>query len=417
MTNVIRNCVKEGTFLDAYLRWNAPLETPLAYDFWCGMWLLSSAIGRQIHIPRPGAPVYLNLYIVLCADAGITRKSTAVARAMETYNAVGLANCRKTVTGSITPEAFTTSLALQSRDRGTGEASLVSSELVRLLGREAYSGNMPGLLTDLYDCPTERTVERSGSVVHTITNVHITFLGASTAAWLARAINPDVVEGGFTSRCLFIVDEKRKRRVAWPTGASNAVPADVQQLLLRAQDNGRRFSSKGIGLSDGAMARFVQWYERRDDSSSDPFVSSFESREDHHVLRCAALLAANDDYWIVEARHVDYAIALIDAAKQGGAALFGAGSANLRLVAGLDKLREALMSAGVMGMAQTDVLFKTRSYLKAVELQHALNIMHELQMVQRFDIATSGRPKIIWRATSKIADRTCNEDLRERFTA
>jgi hypothetical protein len=415
MTSLYLDAVKEGTFLHHYMQWNAPLETPRAYDFWCGVWLLSSAVGRRIVIPRPGAPVYLNTYVVLCADAGITRKSTAVNRAMETYNAIRLDEERKTVTGSITPEAFIQALALQSVEGRNAEASFISSELVRLLGKEAYAGNMPGLLTDLYDCPNLRTVERTGHPIFTLRNVHITFLGASTAAWLTRAINPDVIEGGFTSRCLFIVDEKRKRRVAWPEGTDGAVPDDVKQSLLSVQRAAERWSSRGITLYPAAHDAFVRWYDARTDDSTDPFIASFESREDHHVLRLAALLAANDNVWVIELRHINYAMRIIEHHKQTAATIFGSAQANIRLTAGLDRLRETLLEVGTAGIMRTALLFKVRTYLKATELDYALALMHELEMVQKFELQTKGRPATIWRATNRITQRASIEALRERF--
>lgn len=414
-TNLYRDAVRDGTFLHHYMRWNAPLETPLAYDFWTGIWLLSSAIGRQIMVPRPGAPVYLNTYVVLCADAGITRKSTAVNRALEVYNAVRLDASRKTITGTITPEAFVQSLALRTVEGRNGEASFISSELVRLLGKEAYGSSMPGLLTDLYDCPSERTIERSGHPVYAIRNIHITFLGASTAAWLTRAINPDVIEGGFTSRCLFIVDEKRKRRVAWPEGTDSTVPDDVKHSLAHVHAEAARWSSRGIALRGNAIDFFVQWYERRTDDSTDPFIASFESREDHHILRLAALLAANDDCWLIEVRHLQYAMRIIEHCKDTAATLFGSAQANIRLTAGLDKLREALMQGGVTGLTQTEVLFKCRSYLKAKEIDFALHLMHELEMVQKFEVPTAGRHKTVWRATNNITVRAHIRQLLARF--
>lgn len=413
--SIYSDATKEGTFLWHYMRWNSQLETPDAYDFWCGMWLLSSAIGRAIHIPRPGAPVYLNLYVVLCADAGVTRKSTAIGRAMAVYSAVELEKKRKTVTGTITSESFLHTLALRTMDTGNAEASLVASELVRLLGKENYASNMPGLLTDLYDCPDYRSNERTGSRVYNLRNVHITFIGASTAAWLTRAINPDVIEGGFTSRCLFIVDEKRKRRVAWPTGTLNDVPEDVTQRLQHAANQAVRFAARGLVLNDLAIETFTKWYNTRDDKSDDPFIASFEAREDHHILRLAGLLAANDDCWVVEARHINYAIRIIEHHKKTAAYLFGAQKANLRLVAGLDKLRTVLMEGGTLGLTQTELVFKVRAYLQSRELTFALQLMHELEMVQRFEIATAGRTKTIWRATNRIAIRANNEVLKERF--
>jgi hypothetical protein len=415
--SMFRDAVKEGTFLHRYLQYMAPLETPLAYDFWCGLWLLSNAIGRRIVVNRPKAPVFLNLYMVLCADAGTTRKSTAIRMCEAVYRAAGFDLSALTVTGSTTPEKLVEQLALRSGDGRDAMAGIIVSELVTFLGKEQYTVAMPGLLTDLYDCPTLRDYSRLSSGPRVIRNACITFAAASTPSWLVRAINPDVVEGGFTSRCLFIIEEKRKRLVAWPEDAGSISVDELASDLLRIRAQSERWASKGISLTDSAKARFVRWYEgRRESDGGDPFIASFEAREDHHILRLAALLAANDNSWQIDHHHMGHAIKIIAHHKQSAAALFGSQRESVRLVAGLDKLRRVLLEAGELGITQSELLFKTRSQIRTRELEYALNTMHELEMVQRFEVPTSGRKKTVWRGTNKLMLRNLNQLLQEKLT-
>jgi hypothetical protein len=276
---------------------------------------------------------------------------------------------------------------------------------------------MPGLLTDLYDCPELREYSRLSTSTTTVRNVYLTFAAASTPSWLVRAINPDVIEGGFTSRCLFIIEERRKRLVAWP----EELTTDVDELAIALCDIRKQadnWSKHGINLTDKAKARFVRWYEqRRDGDSNDPFLASFEAREDHHILRLAALLSANDESWMIDVHHINHAIKIIQHNKASAAHLFGANKEAMRMTNGIDKLRTVLLEAGELGIGQSDVLFKTRRYLKTRELEYALAIMHEMEMVQRFDVATQGRRKTVWRATNKILARNLNTLMLEKLTA
>jgi hypothetical protein len=412
-----REAVKEGTFLDKYLQYMSPLETPIAYDFWCGIWLLSNAIGRRMIVNRPKAPVFLNLYIVLCAEAGTTRKSTAIRMCERVYRAAGFHTDAVTVTGNITPEKLREQLALQTIEHNAASCGILVSELVTFLGKEQYAIAMPGLLTDLYDCPELREYSRLSTSTTTVRNVYLTFAAASTPSWLVRAINPDVIEGGFTSRCLFIIEERRKRLVAWP----EELTTDVDELAIALCDIRKQadnWSKHGINLTDKAKARFVRWYEqRRDGDSNDPFLASFEAREDHHILRLAALLSANDESWMIDVHHINHAIKIIQHNKASAAHLFGANKEAMRMTNGIDKLRTVLLEAGELGIGQSDVLFKTRRYLKTRELEYALAIMHEMEMVQRFDVATQGRRKTVWRATNKILARNLNTLMLEKLTA
>ena len=415
---MFNEAVKPGTFLHEYMQYMSPLETPLAYDFWTGLWLISTSIGRNIVVNRPHAPVFLNLYVVLCADAGSTRKSTAVRRCEAVYNAARLSEYGYPITGSITPERLSEQLALQSNEHGSSAANIIISELVQFLGREQYAIAMPGLLTDLYDAPSLRTISRVGSGNHTIRNAYVTFLAASTPSWLVRAINPDVIEGGFTSRCLFIITEKRKRLVAWPDGETSPSMDACCESLLHLRKKALHWGREGISLTDNALTKFIAWYNgRANNSYTDPFRASFDAREDHHVLRLAALLSCNDLSFKIDVHHLNHAIKIIAQHRDDAAALFSASKESTRLVTGIDKLRTVLMQAGEMGIGQSELLFKTRATLRTRELEYALNIMHEMEMVQKFEVATSGRKKTVWRGTNKLMLRNLNTLLSEKLLA
>ncbi len=418
MANIFTDAIRPDTFLDRYMAYNAEIETPQAYDFMCGLWLLSTAIGRRIRIERPRAPVWMNLYIILCAESGTTRKSTAVRRAEEVYNASEYQHEYLTVTGSATAESLTKDLGRQSANAGSGQACIVVSELVTLLGRERYSMGVPGLLTDLYDCPTRREIRRASAEPVTIDRAFINLLSASTPSWLVRAINPDVIEGGFTSRCLFVVEEQRKRRIAWP----NIAVSEAAQLrtlvsdLRNVRELAERHAKRGITMHEAAIRRFVSWYEHRSSDSSDAYSVSFEAREDHHVLRLAGLLAANDGSWMINVNHLTHATRIIAHHKSRGAALFGSGREVQRLVSGIDRIRDVLASAGAVGLSQTDLLYKTRRLMAVREMDYLLALMHELSMVQRYDVKTGGRTRIVWRGTDKLMVREINQLLLDRLT-
>jgi hypothetical protein len=419
MSSLFTDAVKEDTFLHRYLQLCADTETPVAYDFTCGVYLLSCAIGRRVRVERPKAPVWLNLYAILCANAGTTRKSSAIRQCEHIFNAAGYGQDFVTVTSHATPESFARELGRQSAAKGSGEASIMVGELVTLLGRERYSMGMPGLLTDLYDCPTERKVTRAADSSFTINNCFVNLLAASTPSWLVRAINPDVVEGGFTSRCLFVVEEQRKRRIAWPEPAqsSDEQLAALVSDLSAIRQHADRLSGRGITLHEAAIRRFVSWYEHRTHDSSDPYTVSFEAREDHHVLRLAGLLSANDGSWMISHHHIGHAIRIISHHKERGSALFGTqAKEGPRLVAAIDRVRTLLLGVGAVGLAQTDMGYKTRYVVNPRELDYILHVMHELFMVQKFEVKTGGKPKIVWRATDKLMVRDLNQLLLDRVT-
>lgn len=393
--------VPDDSFVGRYLHYASSSETPYAYDFWTAMWLLSVAVGRGIIVDRPVAPVHLNMYCILVAESGITRKSSAVRRAVG-FARLLCGDNNLLIESKITPEKLEYDLALQTIEHDSACASIAIDELVKFLGKEKYVETMPTLLTDLYDSPALRT--GGGSLLRgrtTLRNVYLNFLSASTPSWLLRAVNPDVIEGGFTSRVIFVVSEEPKRSAAWPEEPS----AQLNQQL-RTDLTDVRKKSQGISriqLTDISRKKFEQWYRTRD-KKRDPFRSSFQSREDSHILRLAALLCINDGSWEIQSNHIVAAIKVITQVREDGASIFeGSGNAS-RTVIGVDALRSKLLGAGVGGIKQGELTKQLQRVLNAEQIKTALDIMHDLQMVQRFENVQvgRGRPVTLWRATQSL---------------
>ena len=142
-----KKLVHEDSFIGRYMDYMSYVETAESYDFWCAVWAIGDACGRGVYVDRPNIPVYLNWYIILAAESGSTRKSTAI-----TAIAGVVENIRRPLlTGKTSPESLDLLLHEQSRSSGGASVSFAVSELVTTLGKEGYMASMPGLLTDLYD--------------------------------------------------------------------------------------------------------------------------------------------------------------------------------------------------------------------------------------------------------------------------
>lgn len=402
------------TFIGAYLRNNEQTETPEVYDFWCAVWALGSIIGRKIYVDRPRAPVYLNWYVVLVADSGITRKSTAVRTATELVRRFKPAFADM-IEGKTTPEKLEATLGLQSFSYQSAQAIISISELVTFMGRDRHSMALPGLLTDLYDSPVQRNSPGSitgGSIA--MRNVFVTLLSASTPTWLQTSINPDVIAGGFTSRCVFICSSDPKHRIAWPKqieGGQQDIDTQLSRLLERVN------AYQTIALSDTALHDFTRWYNRRQ-LHDDAYRASFESREDAHVLRLAACLCINDATFRVESHHIKTAMEVITNAKLSGYDIFSIHKQEQnRLEVGIEILRSALVSAGVDGIAGADLSVRMGRHLRGSEIRTTLRVMHELALVQRFELRRdgAGRPKTIWRAAPALTAPDALNVINERI--
>lgn len=406
-----KKLVKPDTFIGRYLEYCSTGETPVAYDMWTAMWLLSVALGRGVVVDRPSAPVYLNLFLILVAESGVTRKSSAVRRAVKFARDIS----EHLIEAKITPEALEWQLQEQTLEKGHAYSDIAIDELVTFLGKEKYVDKMPTLLTDLYDCPEVRTgggtLARGRSYLR---NVFVNFLSASTPSWLLRAVNPDVIEGGFTSRVIFIVAEQPKRSAPWPMKSDDELRALITADLTRIRKQAKDVPY--IEVTPKARARFELWYRKRT-LHRDTFRSSFQSREDAHILRVAALLAINENVWQVQTNHIAAAINIVLECREDGARIFEGTGTQSKMVLGLDTLRDKLMLAGMNGLTQGAITAQMQKYMNAEYTKAALAVMHELGQVQQFAgiKVGPGRPTTIWRATKLLQDSKALDHIIERI--
>jgi len=409
--------VPHDSFMGRYLAYMQRQETALAFDWWSGLWALACACGRHTYVARPRAPIFLNMYTILIGESGVARKTTSVATASKLVRQL----CDDDpvmgfIDAKVTGEKLDDLLHQRTEAYGSAQMCAAVPELAVFLGTERYISNMPTLLTDLYDCPSHRhgggTIARGECVQR---DVWLSFLSASTPIWLLKTVNPNVVEGGFTSRCLFIVSNTPKHRIPWPDGSDTEhdyawLLADLRAVHERVMD------SQPIGLTDGGMSTFTKWYKTRG-RSLDPFKQSFEAREDAHVLRVSALLSINDGTWRIDHHHVSRSIKLIADVKQASSAIFENTEQRTKFAYSLDKIRAILVSRGMDPVPRSDLYRRARHTLSHEEFMSLVEVLHEIGAVQRFSHQPDrGRPAEYYRGTNLLLARGLGEQVLDKFT-
>lgn len=384
--NKIIRHIKSDSFLGKFFEMMDDCETPYAYDFWAALWTLSVAVGRGTFISRPHAPVWLNLYVILAASSGVTRKSTAVRRVENLVMRFRECSPDKSiypVTAKMTTEALLRQMSKLSHEHMTIHTPIIISELVTFMGKEAYLTSMPGMLTDLYDCPDYR--ESAGTVVGgsvQIVNAWVGLLSASTPTWLLNSVNPNIIEGGFTSRCLFIHAEKRKKKIAWGEGKTHNIEPMID-MMLDIQDMAKNvIGSTGIRITPAALKIFSRWYNGRSESD-DPYTASFEAREDGHILKLAALLGINRNTWEIGADDLNTAIKIIQEIKSDGRRLFDLQIPQQQFVFedALERIRYRLLSKGTEGYNIDELVRSMRDHAPSEVVRKIIAVIHELKMV------------------------------------
>lgn len=406
----------QGSFVDMYMQWMEDQETPTLYDYTCALWCLSIALGREVIVARPRAPVHLNMYVILVSESGIMRKSTSIRMATSIVRDF-LATTASPI--SLVESKVTMGKMLQELNHGRiyhdkSQIVLIASELAAMLGRGAQIAGVPALLTDLYDCPAERS---GGGSIHAgetnLKDVYCSFIAGSTPSWLEQAVRPEIIAGGFTSRCFFITGRMRKKLIAWPKEDSNDSherrSVQLVQKLIELWTESQRYSR--IGINNTALDTFTRWYGQRP-IHRDTYRESFESREDGHILRLAGLMAANDQCWEISDDHIRRAIAFVAWIKRCGTDLFVGSKVERYDVKTLHKMRNEILAAGSDGISRS-TLYRNL-YLSGrgrYEFGTLLTTMHELDLVRKWIVNTPGRPREMITATEYLRNEHFLEDV------
>lgn len=413
------NIAPVGSFIHTYMQHMQHVETATSYDFWCAMWALSCAAGRDIVVDRPRAPVYLNVYAILVAESGITRKSSAVRTITDIVQQFNeQEDAFAFIQSKSTAEFIERTLHTRTASHSTGRIAISISELATFLGMEKYTITIPALLTHLYDCPAN--AGDGGTTtggLRRAKDVWISFLSASTPSWLYKSVNPNVIAGGFTSRCLFIVEEQPKKRIAWPEEKEGSSDEVVRQQLTQMLSAIRKsaYTYKRIAISDGGLRSFRNWYTRRN-THYDEFRSSFESREDAHCLRVAALLSINDGSWEINKAHISHSIRIVAAVKESASRLFEGNTQHTKWVQGIVGVRDSLLAAGTDPISRSRLYLSCRKKLDNAEFDALLDVLHESGAIQRFEIKQSkGRPITLYRGTTLLTKRNFVEGIVEQL--
>jgi len=407
--------VPHDSFVGRYLVYMQSQETASAFDWWCALWCLSAACARTTYVNRPRAPVYLNMFVILVGDSGVVRKTTSVhiaARVVRSmlahYPDIGMLDAK------LTPEKLDLILHTRTATHDSAQMCIAVPELAVFMGTERYIAHMPTLLTDLYDCPDERfgggTIAR-GAVQQR--NVWIHFLSASTPIWLLKTVNPNVVEGGFTSRCYFVNASEPKHRVAWPMAPDVSLYKDLLEDVRIIAAEAR--SRPPVQVEQSALGAFTNWYTNRQ-RSIDPYKQSFEAREDAHVLRVAALISINDGQWEIREQHINTAIALITDLKESSGNIFELATARSKYATALDALRMQLISSGMDPVPRGRLFMRCKSRMDHQEFMELLDVLQELGAIQRFEVSgPRGRPTDLIRGTRKLLQHGLGDQVLARF--
>lgn len=305
----------EFNFLKRYCGLLENTEVPPRFAIWTGIATILAALERRVWVNQGIFSIYPNFYIVLVAASG-QKKSTAIMQSAKLLR--GLSPGPNVISQKITPEALIAAIkteqTLSEKRISVPRAGgiVIADELTTFLDRNTLDKGLGPILTSLYDCvPFEyRTVGRG---VETITDGYLSILGGTTLDLLKAALPRDAVGGGFTSRTLFIYEDRKPPPVAWieydetKSELVDELTNYLQRLMLLCGPIDITKEAKEFYIADYNDRRYHSEF------AHNPLLTSYENRRHTHLFKVAiALMMSESPSMTLEVHHIQGAKIILE---------------------------------------------------------------------------------------------------------
>lgn len=311
----------EGDWISAYLQYTEDTESPKSYHTWTAITCIAGALGRRVHINLGNIRVYPNFYTMLVGDSGKLRKGVAMGLGEDIFRQLDLPMAGE----AITREALLLRMSKALKNfvypdgsQGVHSAlTLFSKELTSLTGQQ----NLKFLadLTDWYDCHERWVNDTKNKGTDTIDGMFLNILAATAPDWIPAVIPLQAVGGGFTSRCIFIVETKKYKILPEP----KALDANLRLALIADLKEMRGITGQYV-FDDEAQLAYNQWYVKTEEDKEkghyalgDPRLNSYCERRATHLCKlCMVICAARGSERIISKDMFDIAMQTLLAAEQ-----------------------------------------------------------------------------------------------------
>lgn len=321
-------------WLDAYLEYTNETESPQSYHIWCGLSTIAGALQRKVYLRWGiGQVIYPNIYVVLVGPAGRTRKGVALGIAKDLLKQIpGVTVAPESSSGKQNTINVMKRAGLDFVDPSDGKTkrhcsiTAFSEELSVFLGQSdiAYLSS----LTDWYDSKDDWEYETISRGRDTIKGVCLNLVGGTAPDWIQSMLPQEAIGGGFTSRIIFVVEE-RKRKIV-PEHTMTTREYELQDMLTRDLERINKLAGE-IYLRGEAKEKYVEWYTREDQKISegypavpDPRFAAYCERRATHLRKLLLICcAARGDDLLISTKDFDRALGFLESVERNMHKTFG----------------------------------------------------------------------------------------------
>lgn len=288
-------------WLTAYIKYTENSEPPLSYHTWCGISLIAGALQRKVRLEWGFEILYPNFYIVLVGPSGRARKGVALGIAKALITEVpGISVCpeaasREAIIGAMKRAITNYQDPSDSNIKLHVSLTAFSEELSVFLGQNDIK--FLATLTDWYDAKDKWDYETISRGKDSLQGVCFNMLGATAPDWLQSMLPQEAVGGGFTSRVIFVVEDRKGKTV--PKHQLTPDEIALRKALLRDLERISQLAGLFSFTEVGERA-YTDWYSEQDRllargeaAVEDPRFAGYCERRATHLRKLMMVMSAS----------------------------------------------------------------------------------------------------------------------------
>ena len=385
-------------WLSGYLKYTFNSEPPTTYHTWAGLSLIAGCLQRKVHLKWGFETIYPNMYVILVGPAGRARKGVALGIAK---------NLLSNVPGvSVAPEASTRESMILAMKRAntnyndpvTGQVKVhcsltaFSEELSVFLGQNDIK--LLANLTDWFDSKDTWSYETVGRGRDSLEGLCFNLLGATAPEWIQSMLPQEAIGGGFTSRVIFIVEEKKGKTV--PKHQLTHEELELADSLERDLERISQITGR-FNFSPEAETAYIDWYSEQDrllnagqPAVEDTRFAAYCERRATHIRKLMMVLSASrTDELVLELEDFERAKKLLVHAERKMGWTFG-GLGKAKNSDGQQKIMDYMVKVGVS--TRSAILSKFYRDVDAVTLLDIEKTMEEMKWIEvKYNLVTKDK--------------------------
>jgi hypothetical protein len=309
-------------WLTSFIEYSKNSEAPLSYHVWAGISTIAAAMQRKCFMYWHPHSIYPNNYVILVGPSGRSRKSDAITTARYLIEELNV----KVIGEDNTQEALIREMKLSEQffqDPVTGNqmphssVSCFAEEMAVFTGQQ--NATFLAYLTNWYDSRDIWTRRTKHQGTDKIIGMCFNLLISTAPDWLPGILTRESVGGGFTSRCVFVVEEGKRQTITNPNlhrpseSLRNDLIFDLEMIQMLVGE---------YTFDDEALATYEAWYADSDQTilrmgnPLGPMFDGYWSRRPTHIKKIAmALSASRGDSLVVTLSDFDRALAVLTDAE------------------------------------------------------------------------------------------------------